>query len=25
MPIWSFPENYNERLDMLLKDHGFSF
>jgi hypothetical protein len=25
IPIWSFPENYNERLDMLLKEYRPSF
>jgi hypothetical protein len=25
MPIWSFPENYNERLNMLLKKYRPSF
>lgn len=25
MPIWSFPEDYNERLNLLLKEYGPSF
>jgi esterase/lipase superfamily enzyme len=25
MPIWSFPANYNERLNLLLKEYGPSF